>query len=309
MSRKRKTSNIVSYLVIFLLIAGSYLILNRLSDGKQVESIDNQIKSPVEAPIENSIEKPTQNNLVVEFIDVGQADSTLIITPNNKSILIDAGESGDYEKIKDTIDKYNTNKIDVVIATHPHADHIGSMQKVIENYEVGRIYMPDKIHTSKMFENLLLAIEDKGLEIDIAEAGVKIGLDDVLDLTFVSPSGGLEDLNNVSAVLRLTYRDTSFLFTGDMEKMAEDLIVDNVNVDVLKVGHHGSDTSSSEDFINRVTPEIAVISVGEDNKYDHPSLDILERLNNIGATVYRTDEMGSITIISDGINLEIKTER
>lgn len=309
MSRKRKTSNIVSYLVIFLLIAGSYLILNRLSDGKQVEPIDNQIKSPVEAPIENSIEKPTQNNLVVEFIDVGQADSTLIITPNNKSILIDAGESGDYEKIKNTIDNYNINKIDVVIATHPHADHIGSMQKVIENYEVGRIYMPDKIHTSKMFENLLLAIEDKGLEIDIAEAGVKIGLDDVLDLTFVSPSGGLEDLNNVSAVLRLTYRDTSFLFTGDMEKMAEDLIVDNVNVDVLKVGHHGSDTSSSEDFLNRVTPEIAVISVGEDNKYDHPSLDILERLNNIGATVYRTDEMGSITIISDGINLDIKTER
>lgn len=183
------------------------------------------------------------------------------------------------------------------------------MQKVIENYEIGRVYMPDKIHTSKIFENLLLAIEKKGLVIDIAESGIKIDLDDTLDLKFVSPNSTFEDTNNNSAVLKLIYKDTSFLFTGDMETRAEDLIADNIDVDVLKVGHHGSDTSSSEVFLSKVTPTIAVISVGVDNKYKHPSQDILDRLNDIGAKVYRTDEMGSITITSDGINMEIDTER
>lgn len=260
-------------------------------------------------PVENLVENSTLNNLIVEFIDVGQGDSILILTPNEKTILIDAGEPGDYEKIKGTIDNYSISKLDVVIGTHPHSDHIGSMQKIIENYDIGRVYIPDKIHTSKTFENLLLAIEKKGLEIDIADAGVKIDLDKTLDLKFVSPNGSFEDANNSSAVLRLRYKDISFLFTGDMEIKAEKLIDDNIDVDVLKVGHHGSDTSSSKEFLNRVTPTIAVISVGKDNKYNHPSQDIVDRLNGIGAQVYRTDEMGNITIISDGINIEINTER
>lgn len=297
MSKKRKTSNILSYVIIFIVIVGSYLLLNG--------PINRQEGLPVENPVENS----TSNDLIVEFIDVGQADSILILTPNEKTVLIDAGEPEDYEKIKETIDNYGIDKLDVVIATHPHSDHIGSMQKIIENYDIGRVYMPDKIHTSKTFENLLLAIEKKGLEIDIAEAGGKIDLDNAIDLKFVSPNGSFEDINNNSAVLKLAYKDTSFLFTGDMETMAEKLIDDNIDVDVLKVGHHGSNTSSSKEFLNRVTPTIAVISVGKDNKYNHPSQDIVDRLNGMGVQVYRTDEKGNITIISDGINMEIKTER
>lgn len=297
MSKKRKTSNILSYVIIFIVIVGSYLLLNG--------PINRQEGLPVENPVENS----TSNDLIVEFIDVGQADSILILTPNEKTVLIDAGEPEDYEKIKETIDNYGIDKLDVVIATHPHSDHIGSMQKIIENYDIGRVYMPDKIHTSKTFENLLLAIEKKGLEIDIAEAGGKIDLDNAIDLKFVSPNGSFEDINNNSAVLKLAYKDTSFLFTGDMETMAEKLIDDNIDVDVLKVGHHGSNTSSSKEFLNRVTPTIAVISVGKDNKYNHPSQDIVDRLNGIGAQVYRTDEKGNITITSDGFKMEIKTER
>lgn len=297
MSKKRKTSNILSYVIIFIVIVGSYLLLNG--------PINRQEGLPVENPVENS----TSNDLIVEFIDVGQADSILILTPNEKTVLIDAGEPEDYEKIKETIDNYGIDKLDVVIATHPHSDHIGSMQKIIENYDIGRVYMPDKIHTSKTFENLLLAIEKKGLEIDIAEAGGKIDLDNAIDLKFVSPNGSFEDINNNSAVLKLAYKDTSFLFTGDMETMAEKLIDDNIDVDVLKVGHHGSNTSSSKEFLNRVTPEIAVISVGKDNKYNHPSQDIVDRLNGMGVQVYRTDEKGNITITSDGFKMEIKTER
>ncbi len=297
MSKKRKTSNILSYVIIFIVIVGSYLLLNG--------PINRQEGLPVENPVENS----TSNDLIVEFIDVGQADSILILTPNEKTVLIDAGEPEDYEKIKETIDNYGIDKLDVVIATHPHSDHIGSMQKIIENYDIGRVYMPDKIHTSKTFENLLLAIEKKGLEIDIAEAGGKIDLDNAIDLKFVSPNGSFEDINNNSAVLKLAYKDTSFLFTGDMETMAEKLIDDNIDVDVLKVGHHGSNTSSSKEFLNRVTPTIAVISVGKDNKYNHPSQDIVDRLNGMGVQVYRTDEKGNITITSDGFKMEIKTER
>lgn len=292
MAKKKKTSNVLSYLVIIAFIVGGYLFTTQTSKGQQEQN--------------KSLAK---DNLVVEFIDVGQGDSILIMTPNKKTILIDAGETGNYEKIKDAIDKHNINKIDAVIATHPHADHIGGMQKVIENYDIGKIYMPDKIHTSKTFENLLLAIEEKGLEIDVAEAGVKMDLDSSIDLVFVSPNGDFKDLNNSSAVLRLIYKDTSFLFTGDMETKAERLVDTNIDVDVLKVGHHGSDTSSSEEFLDRVSPQIAVISVGKDNKYNHPSSIVIDRLNNIGAKILRTDEKGNIIITSDGIRLDIKTER
>ena len=293
MAKKKRTSNVLSYLIIIAFILGGYLFITLPSKGQHQEPISDSVKS----------------ELTVEFIDVGQGDSILIMTPNKKTILIDAGESGNYEKIKDTLYKYNINKIDAVIATHPHADHIGGMEQIIRNFEIGKIYMPDKIHTSKTFENLLLAIEEKGLEIDIAEAGVKMDLDEALNLTFVSPNGDFADLNNTSAVLRLIYKDTSFLFTGDMEAKAEKLIDANIDVDVLKVGHHGSDTSSSKEFLDKASPQIAVISVGKDNKYNHPSSEVIKRLNNIGAKILRTDESGNITITSDGVNLDIKTER
>lgn len=297
---KRKVYNVLSIFIIILVIGIAYILLNNstYTDNPNLEEPD----------IIN--EYTEENNLIVEFIDTGQSDSIFIITPHNKTILIDAGESGEFEKINEILNNHNISLIDVVIATHPHADHIGGMQKVIENYEIGKVYMPDVIHTSKTFENLLLAIEDKGLMIDIAEAGVKIDLDSALDLTFVSPNTIFkDDLNNNSAVLRLTYKDTSFLFTGDMETKAEELILDDIDVDVLKVGHHGSDTSSSEEFLERVTPDLAVILVGEENKYNHPSDEVLERLEKIGAEILRTDLHGNITIKSDGENLTIERSR
>lgn len=245
--------------------------------------------------------------LSVHFLDVGQGDSVYIELPNGEIMLIDAGEQEAAEHVTEYIKERAVQRIDYLIGTHPHSDHIGGIPAVINTFEIGKMYMPKVSHTSKTFENVLDAIEENAVDVYSAKAGVVIYEDEVTKIHILAPvSDKYEDLNNYSAVIKIQYGETSFLFTGDAEQLSEDEISEDVSVDVLKVGHHGSKTSSSKEFLYRVMPETAVISVGADNSYGHPSAPVINRLNEIGAEVLRTDEYGDIVIESDGESIIVK---
>lgn len=248
------------------------------------------------------------NDLRIHFLDVSQGDSIFIELPNNETMLIDAGEKDYGNFVKDYISKLNYEKIDYVIGTHPHSDHIGGLAYVIQNFNIGKIYMPKAMTTTKTYEFLLDTISNKNLKITSAKANTTIFDNDLLNIKIISPTkSDYEELNNYSAVIKLTYKDTTYLFMGDAEKLVEQEIVDDVKADVIKVGHHGSDSSSSKKFLNKVKPSYAIISVGENNSYNHPSQNIIKRYNNVGCKVYRTDLNGTIIISSDGNNIEVNT--
>ena len=249
--------------------------------------------------------------LDVQIIDVGQADCTLIKMPDGQNMLIDAGNNSDGGYLVDYLESEDVEKIDYLIGTHPHADHIGGMDDIIENFEIGTIYMPRATANTKTFEEVLIAIKKKGLKIETATAGKKV-LEGEVSAVFLSPSGEYyEELNDYSAVLKLTYGDKSFLFMGDAEALAEKEILQKFDVksDVLKVGHHGSSTSSHNAFLKAVNPEIAVISVGEGNDYGHPHKSVLKRLEKIGTRLYRTDLNGTVKVYCDGKSIEVKCEK
>ncbi|MDE5539194.1 MAG: MBL fold metallo-hydrolase [Bacilli bacterium] len=259
---------------------------------------------------ENKTEVKLEGELVVHFLDVGQADAMVLELPNRELMLIDAGESQSAKKIIDYIKNLGYNRIDYVIGTHPHADHIGGMAEVIKAFEIGTIYMPKVVATSKTYENLLLTIQDKGLKIKTGKSGVQVFDNGNLKGEIVAPNKEkYSGYNNYSIVLKLVYGDTSYLFMGDAEALSESEIMGEVDVDVLKVGHHGSDTSSSHEFLDKVQPKYAIISVGADNKYKHPSSDVVKRLEKYTTNIYRTDENETIKVISNGKDIKVITEK
>ena len=246
------------------------------------------------------------DNVRVHFLDVGQGDSIFIELTDGKSMLIDASTAEYGEGIADYIKDNGYNKIDYLVATHPHADHIGGMQDVVEQLEIGEIYMPKASSTTKTYKNLLKAIKAKGNKINTAKAGNTIYSDSSLGIDILAPnSDSYEEINDYSVVIKLVYGSKSFLFTGDAEKLSENEITADVSADVLKVGHHGSSTSSSDKFIKRVNPEYAVISCGEGNSYGHPHKETIKTLNKYDIEVFRTDTMGTIIAQTDGESLEI----
>ena len=251
-----------------------------------------------------------ENQVIAHYIDVGQGDASFIELTNGEVMLIDAGIASSSEKIIDYIKNLGYNRIDYVVATHPHADHIGGMAEVIEAFDVGAIYMPKAVSTSKTYENLLETIKNKGLSVKTGKVGVSVLQEEDLTIEMLAPNQDkYSSLNNYSIVLKITYGNTSFLYTGDAEELSEKEIMGNVEADVLKVGHHGSDTSSSEEFLKRVNPKYAVISVGEDNSYDHPASSTIKKLEKYTDHIYRTDLNGTVVVTSDGVNIAVKTER
>lgn len=252
----------------------------------------------------------SDDKIISHYIDVGQGDASFIEFPNGEVMLIDAGIASSSEKIIEYIQSLGYNQIDYVIVTHPHADHIGGMAEVIKAFDIGTIYMPKAVSTSKTYENLLETIKDKGLSIKTGKAGVNVLQEENLTIEMLAPNQDkYSSLNNYSIVLKITYGNTSFLYTGDAEELSEKEITGNVEADVLKVGHHGSDTSSSEEFLEKVNPKYAIISVGKDNSYGHPASNTIEKLEKYTNHIYRTDLNGTIVVASDGVNIEVKTER
>ena len=256
----------------------------------------------------NDSESAFQKGILnVHFLDVGQGDSIFIELPDEKTMLIDAGENYHGEGIKNYIGDCGYSKIDYLVATHPHADHIGSMDYIVRNMDIGSVYMPKAAANTKTYENLLESISDKGLKITSAKAGLTIAEESDYTINVVAPVTIDEDnLNNSSAVIKLTYKDNTFLFTGDAEKKELETITYDISADVLKVGHHGSTTSTTEEFLNAVNPTYAVISAGEGNSYDHPHKETLDLLEEFNCKVYRTDIDKTVVFSSDGKTISVK---
>lgn len=248
-----------------------------------------------------SIVTPSKDKLLVHFINVGQGDSILVQT-NNKNLLIDAGPKN--KEIVPYLKKCGIKTLDYVIATHPHEDHIGGMSYVIDSFNIGSFYAPTKIATSTSFKNMVIALNKKRLQIIPAKAGEKLDIGKNIVCTIIAPNNNsYKEVNNYSAVLKLTYGNTSFLFTGDAEVLSEEEILNkgfNIKADVLKIGHHGSNSSTSTNFLNDVNPKVAFISCGRGNDYGHPHKETLAKLKNNNTILYRTDLDGTIILESDG---------
>ncbi|WP_459480524.1 ComEC/Rec2 family competence protein [Clostridium saccharoperbutylacetonicum] len=259
---------------------------------------------------ENEPFKPDPNIMLVHYIDVGQGDS-ILIQVNNKNLLIDSGPNSDEKKLFNYLSSLYIDKFDYVIATHPHEDHIGNMAKIIKEYNVLEFYAPKIQSTTKTFEKMLDTLKSKHLKINVIKKGTNsIDLGHNTKVTVFSPIKDFyEDLNNYSPVIKIEYGNTSFLFTGDAQKEVEKEILDNnenISANVLKIGHHGSSTSTSTNFLKKVNPMISVISVGKDNIYNHPYEGTINLLNMNKITIYRTDIDGNILLYSDGYKIAKK---
>jgi competence protein ComEC len=282
---------------------------NESNETENELSIEDDHKKQEETIDTAGIPK-VEGNLKVHFLDVGQGDSVLIVNGSN-AMLIDAGDRGYGSGIVNYLKKQGVERLKYLILTHPHADHIGGAAEVINAFEIEKIIMPKAEHTTKTFENLLVTIRSKGMKITTPVPGDEYELGSSRFKILAPNSSNYESLNDYSVVIRLVFGNTAFLFTGDAESTSESQILSKnfeVKSDVLKVGHHGSASSTSERFLKSVSPKYAVISVGRGNSYGHPTQEVLERLNSYGVKIYRTDEEGIIVATSDGTNITFDKE-
>ncbi len=265
-------------------------------------------------PVNNNLDEKNldlNDVMIVHYIDVGQGDS-ILIQVNEKNLLIDAGPGSSEDDVINYLNKNNIKKLDYVLATHPHEDHIGGMDEVIENFEVGEFYSPKVASNTKTFKNMINELNKKNLKINIVTEGMgdEFNLGEGAEVEVYTPmKGSYGELNNYSPIMKISYGETSFLFTGDAERGAELEAIssgENLKSDVLKVGHHGSSLSTTEKFLEKVDPEVGVISVGEGNKYNHPTDETLSKLNDKSIKTYRTDIDGTVVIKSDGENIILK---
>lgn len=250
----------------------------------------------------------TDKNLEVAFLDVGQWDSILIKTPYGQNILVDGGpDDAVLKKLGKEMSPLD-KKIDLMILTHPHADHITGLIDVIKNYKVEKILYTGVVHTAPQFLEWLKLVKERTILLTIIDRPQTINLGEKCEMRIIYPFKGLAgesvpNLNNSSIVFKLSYGKTSFLFMGDAEKeVEEELIAGGIplKADVLKIGHHGSSDATSEEFLNEVKPEFAIIEVGRGNDFGHPSGRVIKRLERFGAKIFRTDLDGTIELKSDG---------
>lgn len=250
------------------------------------------------------------NCLTVHFIDVGQGDC-ILIKVNNYNLLIDSGPSTARSDLLTYLDQIDLSKLDYVVATHPHEDHIGNMDAIIRKYTIGKFLAPKVTTSTIAFENMVTALNDKNLKISVISTGsnsVNLGKDTSIMFYTLPNLNTSDELNLYSPIIKLTYKNISFLFTGDAELENEEFLINNkINLksDILKVGHHGSSSSTSEAFLKSVDPRVAIISVGAKNKYGHPASSTLNLLKKYNVKVYRTDYLGNIIIKSDGSSFSI----
>lgn len=254
---------------------------------------------------------PGNSSFEVHYIDVGQGDSQLIIC-EGKSMLIDGGNVEDSSLLVSYLEELSIDHLDYIVCSHPHEDHVGGLSGPLNVLTVGKVYAPVTTADSDAYNNFLTAVSNQGLSITHPTLGETINLGSST-IQFLGPvTEDTSDINNTSIVLRIVYGDTSFLFTGDAEKESEAWILDQgftLASTVLKVGHHGSDYSTSYTFLREVMPEYSIISVGKDNIYGHPYENLLSRLNDANSSIIRTDLQGDITIKSDGQNVTITTQK
>lgn len=254
--------------------------------------------------INETVSNGGKNQLKIHYIDVGQADS-ILIQNEGKNMLIDAGNNDDDELVADYLKKNNVTKIDYLVGTHPHEDHIGGLDYIINNFQIEKVLMPKKISTTKTFRDVVEAAKRKNLKFTVPKVGETFNLGEA-KCTVLAPDKEYEDANNNSIVIKLQYGNNKFLFTGDAESVSEEAMLSknlDLSADVLKLGHHGSRTSSSDKFLNAVKPKFAIVSCGKNNDYGHPHKETMKKMKERNIKVYRTDESGTIVVTSDGNNI------
>lgn len=259
---------------------------------------------------ENAIDNEFKDNLAIHFIDVGQADC-ILLENKEEVMLIDGGNNADATLIKDYLEKQDIKKIQYLIGTHPHEDHIGGLDTIIDNFEIGEIYMPKVSSNTKTFKDVVLAAKNKGLTFTSPKVGHTFKLGNAKCTILAPGNEKYEDTNDYSIVIRVEHGDNSFLFTGDAGVKIEKEIIDsgmNLASTLLKIGHHGSTSSTSKEFLDSVNPKYGVITVGTDNDYGHPRQDVMNRLKDKKVEIYRTDENGTIIATSDGNSIKFNVE-
>ncbi|MBS4029857.1 MAG: MBL fold metallo-hydrolase [Clostridiales bacterium] len=244
----------------------------------------------------------------VHFIDVGQGDAILIETPS-KNVLIDGGDRGSI--VVEYLKEQGVNNLDLVIGTHPHADHIGGLIDVLQSIPVKEVIDPGIVHTTKTFEDYLTLIDAKDITFTVGRAGMVRDFGDGVNMFIVHPSSvNNSSINDASIVVRMTFGQVSFMFTGDVENEEEILRREyDLESTILKVGHHGSKTSTGSSFLDAINPEVAVIMVGKGNRYGHPHLETLVRLANSNVDIYRTDIHGTVIITTNGQTFEVNQKQ
>ncbi len=294
MSKRKSTNKSASLLITVVLLVAVFL----------VGAIHGFNKNETDVPVADSA-------FSVHFIDVGQGDCTLIKSDKG-NMLIDAGENGNEAAVLDYLNEQGITSLEYFIATHPHSDHIGGAAEVISAVNVSNVIMPklsaSNTPTTKTYEKMILAVQKSGAKVISAKPGMEYSFGDV-KFTVLSPFEQDENLNNMSVCVKITYGSHSFMFTGDAEKEVEEQLLNadyDLTADVFKLAHHGSSTSNTSDFIDAVSPELAVISYGVDNSYGHPHDEITDMLDKKNIPYYTTAESGNIVIkvIDDKLVIE-----
>ena len=302
--RKKKSAGRMPLWLYVLIVVVIALVTYFRTSGEQ-EAGDPQPPAASAA----AQQTPADETLTVRFLDVGQGDSILLAC-GDETMLIDGGPVEEGQFLVSRLNRLDVTGLTYVVNTHPDEDHCGGLAAVLAKYPAEHVYSSVTEYTTKVFSNVVEYADEQGHPVEVPQTGDSGTLGSA-SVQVIGPVQTYSDPKNGSLVLRVDYGGTSFLFTGDMEQNAEaDLMASGANVqaDVLKVGHHGSPTSSSEAFLEAVAPSIAVISVGENNDYGHPGANVLARLEALGTTIYRTDTQGEIIITSDGQTLTVTTD-
>lgn len=304
--RKSKKKASLATVIIVILIALAQFYFRQVPDD-----ITQQDPVTTPPPAATTITDNVSGQLQIHYIDVGQADS-ILITLNGSAMLIDAGNNSDGDLVVDYIRDLGISSLKYVVGTHPHEDHIGGLDDVISSFDVETILMPKTQTNTRTFEDVLDAIAAKNLKVTSPKVGNTYQFETASFTILSCGDENTEDLNLASIVLRLVFGEQSYIFCGDAEKDNEYAMMDSgltLKSNVIKIGHHGSTSSSLEKFILAVDPEIAIIQVGTDNDYGHPHEKIVNRLNRLKITTYRTDLNGTIIITSDGKTNKVSVEK
>ncbi len=302
MAKTKKLNKKLIYLIIVIVVS----VVSALS-----ANIDEFTATNDEPQTSESV---TEDSFAVHFVDVGQGDCTLVES-SGRYLLIDAGENGHETEVLNYLRSMGIEKLDYIIATHQHSDHIGGLPEVLSEFDCDNIIMPrltkEQTPTNSTYTAFLKAVQASEAKVISAKPGLSYDLGGATFEILGPVTDDAEDINSMSAVTKITYGESSFLITGDAETEEELEIIDSgadLDCDVLRAGHHGSSTSSCKDFLNAVTPEICVVSCGADNDYGHPHDKAMNRIKKHTEEIYRTDICGSIVMSSDGENIDISYE-
>ncbi len=297
-------------IVLILILAYiAFILISNYGFNNMLDIVNQSFNDIGKSNAENTVTGTPDGTAVFTFIDVGQGDSTLIQF-GDYDILVDAGEKAYGDDVVKVLEDAGVDDLEFLVATHPHSDHIGGINEVLDNIVVENFVMPDVEHTTNTYEKMLDSVIEKDINVIIPYQGQKLVDVEGAMVTVISPEICSDDnLNNYSICLRVDYGNTRLILTGDAEIKIEDMILDSgvdINADIFQVGHHGSVTSNSQGFLNAMKPQIAIVSAGEGNDYGHPHEEVTDRLTSVGATIYSTIDKSTITIITDGDEIKVE---